>query len=345
MPPKEAAAGGEKKEKSEENSSLTMLVGAVLVLAAALAYSQLNAKECSCDEAIAAALEKSVSDRIAEAKKLVLERGLVDSLESIYELRKENLDPFAMSAVARAAVQGDIAAVRLLLDAAHALEPPAGGSEEQKEAFENLKVRVEKNERIEKEFSFTEDAKRVVVQSGYVTKLSDINNLQKKPNDPFAMPPLTRAAIGNDNEGVRALLAAGALPDVPTEHKVTALMAAAMGGNLEGVSILLEKGADIDAQDIHQVTALMQASLGGHAEVVEALMKAGANPNLQDKQGTTALHRAASKGFESVLKSLLKAKRTNVRIAAQNRNTPLMTAQAAGHAGAVKVIKKYMMIK
>lgn len=57
------------------------------------------------------------------------------------------------------------------------------------------------------------------------------------------------------------------------------------------------------------------------------------------------LFMVASLLFMAAVLLLMAAVLTRVRGRVQNRNTPLMTAQAAGHAGAVKVIKKYMMIK
>jgi ankyrin repeat protein len=146
--------------------------------------------------------------------------------------------------------------------------------------------------------------------------------------------PLLRAAIMHDDEALRALLAAGALVDLPNVMGVTPLMAAAgvgvrepgFGANrapdftsktienevIGSLDILLAGGADVNAAitdlqsrtariarinsltDRLGQTALHQAAGRGWAEVVKYLLDHGANPALADAMGRTALDLATT---------------------------------------------------
>jgi ankyrin repeat protein len=146
--------------------------------------------------------------------------------------------------------------------------------------------------------------------------------------------PLLRAAIMHDDEALRALLAAGALVDLPNVMGVTPLMAAAgvgvrepgFGANrapdftskqiesevIGSLDILLAAGADVNAAitdlqsrtariarinsltDRLGQTALHQAAGRGWAEVVKYLLDHGANPAAKDAMGRTALDLATT---------------------------------------------------
>ena len=139
--------------------------------------------------------------------------------------------------------------------------------------------------------------------------------------------PLLRAAMGHDVEAVRALLAHGALVDLPNVMGVTPLMGAAGVGvsgrdrrvGLDGdiqtrviatLDVLIAAGADVNARitDIDSrtariaristmterngQTALFGAVKFGWTRVVEYLLAHGAKPDVADALGKTPLNAA-----------------------------------------------------
>ena len=145
--------------------------------------------------------------------------------------------------------------------------------------------------------------------------------------------PLLRAAQTFDNDAVRALLAHGAIVDLPNASGVTPFMAAAGVGARTGASvlgpgapdnvlqlslatmeILRSAGADVNARitDVTSLTgriartntmtnkqgqtALFQAAELGRTAVVKYLLDHGAKPELKDDAGKTALDVARGEG-------------------------------------------------
>jgi ankyrin repeat protein len=115
--------------------------------------------------------------------------------------------------------------------------------------------------------------------------------------------PLVLAAEVNNLEAVRALLAAGADPRIPTEQGTTALMLAAGGGTdiqrmrtpeerataVETAKLLLEAGTDVTAVGQYGWTALHAAAYQGLTDVIELLASKGAGVNEMDAFGQTPL--------------------------------------------------------
>jgi ankyrin repeat protein len=145
--------------------------------------------------------------------------------------------------------------------------------------------------------------------------------------------PLLRAAQTFDNDVVRALLAHGALVDLPNASGVTPFMAAAGVGSRLGSSvlgpgapdnvvplslatmeILRKAGADVNAQitDVTSLTgriartntmtnrqgqtALFLAAETGRVEIVKYLLEHGARIDIADDAGKTALDAARAEG-------------------------------------------------
>jgi ankyrin repeat protein len=131
------------------------------------------------------------------------------------------------------------------------------------------------------------------------------------------------AALGYDNDAIKALLAHGAEVDLPNVFQITPLMAAAGmegtgrgGGPAEGdvqakviatVDLLLQGGANINARvansrthtgalvaynrgsDHEGQTAIFAAAAEGWDKVVKELLARGADPTAKDVDGKTAL--------------------------------------------------------
>ncbi len=122
--------------------------------------------------------------------------------------------------------------------------------------------------------------------------------------------PLIRAAKAGDAASVQLLLAHGAMPDLPNELGITALMAAAGVGSttidtrgrfrneqdcIDSAKLLLAAGANINAERDNGQTPLHGAALWGWNEFVQFLADRGANLQATDHDGIKALDIALGK--------------------------------------------------
>jgi hypothetical protein len=140
-----------------------------------------------------------------------------------------------------------------------------------------------------------------------------LSAVAQMPN--FTPPtPLIGAAMTNNTEAVRKLLAAGANPD---EARFiggrTPIFFAAMHGNRDMTEALMAKGADINATDDSGSTPLMwiAANEVADASLVEDYLLFGANLNIRNKMGETALTWAMRRGYTPVVELLKKAGATD----------------------------------
>ncbi len=110
----------------------------------------------------------------------------------------------------------------------------------------------------------------------------------------YGVTPVLQASRTGDMPILEALLTAGANPKLTHDDGETPLMASARAGRVDAVRLLLAKGADVNAVDADQEqTALMWAAAEGHTEVVNALLEAGAKPNMKAHQTEIADRRHA----------------------------------------------------
>ena len=129
------------------------------------------------------------------------------------------------------------------------------------------------------------------------------------PPAAFAQNPpadLHQTAEKGDVAAVRALLARGALPNVPDRKGATPLMLAAGRGYSEVVELLLKHGADPNRRDRDGDTALKYAAWNDDVFVVEALIAGGADMNLASELNITPLRVAATSGNTTVVEALLR---------------------------------------
>jgi uncharacterized protein len=122
--------------------------------------------------------------------------------------------------------------------------------------------------------------------------------------------PLLRAARASDIDAMRALIARGALVDLPQVAGITPLMAAVGAGassidtrgkfrtEAEAVAaarMLLDAGANVNARDEQGRTALHSAAAQGYADVVNVLAERGADLHAADNDGISVLDAALGK--------------------------------------------------
>jgi uncharacterized protein len=115
--------------------------------------------------------------------------------------------------------------------------------------------------------------------------------------------PVALAAECNSLDAIKALVAGGADPTIPTEKGVTPLMLASGAGTdvqrrrspeeralaVETAKFLVEHGADVNAVGQFGWTALHSASYQGLNDVIEYLVSKGAKLETKDQLGQTPL--------------------------------------------------------
>ena len=124
---------------------------------------------------------------------------------------------------------------------------------------------------------------------------------------------LTIAAVADDEETLRVLLALGASAKLTTSiYDGTALIAAAHLGHDGVVKQLIAAGAPLDHVNNLHWTALIESIVLGdggkrHVEVLRALVAAGANTQLADRNGTTPLALAKARDYREMVTILTQA--------------------------------------
>ena len=151
--------------------------------------------------------------------------------------------------------------------------------------------------------------------------------------------PLADAAMRQDVDAVRGLIARGANLDAAHGDGMTALHWAAQQGDDEVVALLVDAGADVEARTrLGSHTPLHVASRSAQVSVVRTLLMAGADASAVTTTGATALHFAAGSGSAGSVAALL-----DHGVDADAREpvwgqTPLMFAAASARAEAIAVL-------
>jgi ankyrin repeat protein len=124
---------------------------------------------------------------------------------------------------------------------------------------------------------------------------------------------VTIAAVADDEDTLRLLLAGGASAKLVTSrYDGTALIAAAHLGHEGVVRQLIAAGAPLDhVNNLHWTAAIESVVLGDggprHQATLQALIDAGANLQLTDRSGHTPLALARSRGHAAMVAMLEKA--------------------------------------
>jgi ankyrin repeat protein len=120
-----------------------------------------------------------------------------------------------------------------------------------------------------------------------------------------SLPPIIKAAKGDNKDAVRALIKQHANVNAPEIDGTTALHWAAQINDTELAGLLIQAGANVKAANRYGVTPLSLASTNGNAAMIERLLKAGADANSALPEGETALMTAARTGNLDAINVLL----------------------------------------
>ena len=145
--------------------------------------------------------------------------------------------------------------------------------------------------------------------------------------------PLYLAELGS--ELFIVLLEGGADPNIKYESGATPLHLAVFEGDVNVVRALLEAGADPNVQDQGGAVPLHLAALG--SKVFKVLLGTGANPNIAYADGATLLYRAVSEEALDAVNALLLAK-ADPNVQDGRGNTPLHLAASMGTLNTVRVL-------
>jgi uncharacterized protein len=121
---------------------------------------------------------------------------------------------------------------------------------------------------------------------------------------------VTIAAVADDEETLRVLLAGGASARLTTSrYDGTALIAAAHLGHDGVVRQLIKAGAPLDHVNNLHWTAVIEAIVLGdggarHQATLKALLDAGASTQLSDRSGATPLQLARARGYTAMVQML-----------------------------------------
>ena len=168
--------------------------------------------------------------------------------------------------VAEAAMRGDVAEVRALIEAGADVNGALG------DGMTALHWSAERGER---------DITALLLSAGgHVESTTRLGGYR----------PLHLAAKGGHTSVIRALLEAGAIPGPgTTTGAVTPLHLAAASGSASSVAVLIEHGADVDQREtVWGQTALMFAAAEGRVQALRALLKGGADPDLTAHRARSA---------------------------------------------------------
>ena len=145
----------------------------------------------------------------------------------------------------------------------------------------------------------------------------------------YGVTPLIQASRGGDLDTIRTLLDAGANPTRWHAEGETPLMAAARTGKVEAVKLLLDHGSFVNGTDqFQEQTALMWASAEGHVDVVKALLAAGADPNLKGRVTQITQRKHAdhpSGGFTALMFAARNGHKDVVRVLMEAKADPALT--------------------
>jgi ankyrin repeat protein len=138
-------------------------------------------------------------------------------------------------------------------------------------------------------------------------------------------PSIVLAALFEDLDTTKSLIAEGEDVDSSDSMGSTGLMYSARSGNLDLAEVLVDAGASIDKRDLSGATALLYAAGNARTSVMNFLLSKGANPKIRTSEGGTLLHAAVTSGDETTVRGAL-ATGQEINAQTSDGTTPLVLA-------------------
>lgn len=234
--------------------------------------------------------------------------------EAVQRHLEQNSDPNAAcrcgtSALAKAAENGDIKIVDLLL---------------------------KKGARLETQNLDDETPEDLAQRNGHLNVISKFKTWRAQ-----RVRLLTQEAAKDGSiPKIQDLLNSGVPAAARNDYGRSALDLAAQNGRRDTVLFLL-RDWKVNPNDVDKggQMALHWAAVRGHGDVVKLLVEYGANPNMPDGGKWTPLHRAAEGGHEDAANALRAGvEKADPNVTGPNGVTPLMQAARRGHGAMVKLL-------
>jgi ankyrin repeat protein/mono/diheme cytochrome c family protein len=166
------------------------------------------------------------------------------------------------------------------------------------------------------------------------------NGADPESKDLTGRTPLMAAAANGNLEAMRLLVERGAKVNASTEAGAVAIHDAARSRNLRAVEFLVARGADVNAATKRKVTALAIAAGLGSQEIVELLVEKGASIHIRDDRGYSPLmHAAYSDSMPAGIVRLLLARGADPRLTGEGE-TALTLAAKRGETEVTRLIRQ-----
>ncbi|XP_042296384.1 ankyrin repeat and SOCS box protein 2 isoform X2 [Sceloporus undulatus] len=149
--------------------------------------------------------------------------------------------------------------------------------------------------------------------------------------------PLYKACERKNAEAVQVLLQYNADANHRCNRGWTALHEAVARNDLDITELLIKGGAKIDATNCYGITSLFVAAESGHLEALRYLAKCGADINTQASDKASALFEAAKNGHEKIVEFLL-SQGADANKANKNGFLPIHMASKKGYYEIVKML-------
>lgn len=215
----------------------------------------------------------------------------------------DELDSGGLTALARAAFQGHVETVELLLE---------GGADINKPLLNQVTPFTIAAEKLQENVVLAMLSARDEVQLEDEHRIKMITQVLSTGGEPLATVLTEKFGLG-----------------LPKQALSRFLLIASRRGFSRIAQIFVANGASTDYQDSHGRSSLWWAVAGGFDQTIALLYNAGADPLQADKDGVTPIHLAAGRGYLPVVE-LFKSRMTTMDPATRLGVTPLMEAAIKG---------------
>jgi ankyrin repeat protein len=139
----------------------------------------------------------------------------------------------------------------------------------------------------------------------------------------------------NDIEIVKALLDAGANPNIQNKYGYTALIYAIENNNNNIASLLIKSGTDTNIKDTNDIPALLYAVERNNIILIQTLLKANADSDIKDKWNRTILVESINNNNYTIVKTLLRKSIDKINI-----SSALLSATRVGNIKIIALLLK-----